>query len=176
LPGSPAHLIRRFFDVAGARPLSAAERAEVRGWLTDDLSRLFFDQPRCDQRHGYQAALSVVADDVTDTDVIVAALVHDVGKRHARLGLIGRSLASVLILLRLTRLPDRVAAYRDHGVSGARDLGRAGAPTLAIDFALHHHGDRPPSIPRDTWEVLVSADEPAKTSGLRRSGITSADT
>ncbi|MFZ0013018.1 MAG: hypothetical protein WAL25_02775 [Acidimicrobiia bacterium] len=176
MPGSPAHLIRRFFDVARARPLSSAERAEVAGRLTDDLTTLFFDQPGCDQRHGYQAALSVVADGVTDNGVIVAALMHDVGKRHSRLGLIGRSVASVMILMRLSRLPDRVAAYRDHGVTGARDLGRAGAPALAIDFALHHHGRRPPSIAPDTWKVLVKADEPAKTSGLRQSRITSADT
>jgi hypothetical protein len=152
------------------------ERADVRGWLTDELAELFFDQSRSDQRHGYQAGLSVVADGVTDNDVIVAALVHDIGKRNARLGLFGRSLASVLILLGMDRLPDRVAAYRDHGVSGAGDLGRAGAPAVAIDFALHHHGARPPSIPPETWAVLVSADDPAKTSGLRQSGITSAGT
>jgi hypothetical protein len=51
-----------------------------------------------------------VADGVTDNEVIVAALVNDIGKRNARLGLFGRSLATVQILLGMYRLPDRVAA------------------------------------------------------------------
>ncbi|MEE8375734.1 MAG: hypothetical protein V3S26_05390 [Acidimicrobiia bacterium] len=32
-----------------------------------------------DQRHGYHAALSVISDGRSDSDVIAAALMHDIG-------------------------------------------------------------------------------------------------
>ena len=146
---------------------------EVENWLSAALAGIFFEQPGYDQRHGYEAARSVMAGGFDDSDVVTAALMHDVGKRHARLGLIGRSVASVLILARAW-LPRRLAAYRDHGLVAARELGQVGAPSLAIDFALHHHGQRPPTIPPDVWDALVAADQPAKTSGQTGGEITSA--
>lgn len=172
MPGSPAHLARRFVDVATSAPLNGSERAAVEAWLSPQLAEIFFQQPDHDQRHGYHAALSVIADGVSDPDVICAALVHDVGKRHAGLGLIGRSIASLLILMGID-LPERVRLYRDHGVEGARELGHALAPSLAIDFAIHHHGDRPASIDTATWDLLVAADQPPKTSVREGRGITS---
>jgi hypothetical protein len=166
LPGSPAHLFRRFFDVASAKPLTDSEQNSVRSWLTAELADIFFEQQAADQRHGYHAALVVMADGRHDGDTIVAALLHDVGKRHARLGVFGRSLASLMILTRLP-LSDRMRAYRDHGLSGARELSRLGAPSLAIDFAMHHHGRRPPTIDPAIWELLVAADQPPKTMSRR---------
>jgi putative nucleotidyltransferase with HDIG domain len=146
----------------------------VSGWLTPETGAVFFAQGDADQRHGYYAALSVVAAGVADRDVIAAALLHDVGKRHARLGIVGRSLASVLILLRLP-LGERLAAYRDHGIVGARELAGVGAPALAIDFAMHHHGSRPPTIKPEIWELLVQADQPPKTMSSVMRRITSND-
>ncbi|HEX6219926.1 MAG TPA: hypothetical protein VF115_02415 [Acidimicrobiia bacterium] len=173
MPGSPAHLVRRFFDVARARPLTDVEREHVREWLSPQLADLFFDQPHHDQRHGHTAARSVIDSGFDDLGVVTAALMHDIGKRHARLGLFGRSVASVMIITRI-RLPERIAVYRDHGIVGARELGDAGAPSLAIDFALHHHGQRPPTIASDVWDALVAADQPSKTSGRTGGRITSA--
>lgn len=144
------------------------------GWLTPEAGAVFFAQGDADQRHGYHAALSVVAAGVADRDVIAAALLHDVGKRHVRLGIVGRSLASVLILLRLP-LGERLAAYRNHGMVGARELAGVGAPALAIDFAMHHHGSRPPTIKPETWELLVQADQPPKTMSSVMGRITSND-
>jgi len=166
VPGSPSHLVRRFFDVATAQPLDAIESQLVEMWLPAPLEEIFRDQPDYDQRHGYEAALSVIAAGFDDPDVVTAALLHDVGKRHAGLGLISRSAASVFILAGV-RLPERFAVYRDHGLVAARELGERAAPSLAIDFALHHHGERPSTIPPDVWEALVAADQPAKTSGRR---------
>lgn len=142
------------------------------GWLSPPLAELFFDQPMADQRHGYEAALSVVAAVGPGGDLVVAALVHDVGKRHSRLGVVGRSLASLLIKLRLP-IPARARMYRDHGIVGARELAHVGAPSLAIDFALHHHGPRPVSIPMGTWDILNAADEPPKPSEIVRTRIMS---
>ncbi len=158
---SVTHLIRRFFDVLFARPLNASERAAVRSWLGPEMAALFFAQAPHDQRHGYAAALSVIAAGRDEPETITAALMHDVGKRHSRLGVVGRSLASIFVGLRLP-LTERMKLYRDHGLHAARELAELGAPALAVDFALHHHGSRPPSIDADTWRVLKDADQPPK--------------
>ncbi len=174
MPGSPAHLVSRFLDVATARRLTASERAAVDTWLTPETARLFFAQDDSDQRHGYHAALTVVASGVGDRDVIMAALLHDVGKRHARLGIIGRSAASALILGGLP-LTSRMQTYRDHGLVAARELGEHSVPSLVVDFALHHHGERPPTIAPDVWDLLIEADQAPKAVSSVMSRITSTD-
>lgn len=174
MPGSPGHLVRRFLDVVSARPLTHSEVDFVNDRLTPALADVFFAQNAADQRHGFHAA-QVVETGGGEPDTVVAALVHDIGKRHARLGAIGRSVASVLIILRLP-LPERMRAYRDHGLTGAAELARAGAPPLAIDFAMHHHGRKPPTIESELWDLLVEADEPPKTVGRARRPITSTGT
>lgn len=172
MPGSLGHLSRRFFDVLFSRPLDVAERATVESWLPVELHAIYFTQQPADQRHSYEAALSVIGDGQDESDVVIAALLHDVGKRHARLGVIGRTFASLLILtgLPLTR---RMEAYRDHAIIGARDLASVGAPSLAVDYALHHHGRRPSTIAPAVWDALEAADEPAKVAGPWSGGITS---
>ena len=161
MPGAPSHLIRRFLEVASARPLSPGERAAVGSWLTPALGDIFFSQQPADQRHGYHAGASVAAAGHRAPDVVTAALMHDVGKRHAGFGVAGRSIASVMILLSLP-LSERMVIYRDHGIVAARELARAGAPPLVVDFALHHHGRRPATIAEDVWAALKAADKPAK--------------
>ena len=166
MPGSPGHLTRRFFDVVLARPLSPAERAEVGVWLTPGESDLFFAQSDPDQRHGYSAAASVLAEAPVDRSLVRAAMLHDVGKRHARLGVLGRVLASLLILARAP-LSARFAAYRDHGPVGAAEMEALGSEALVVDFARHHHGDRPTSIDPDAWRVLWQADHQPKPGTVR---------
>lgn len=161
LPGTPTHLFRRFFDVAFARPLTPSERAAVDGWLPADAATLFFAQADADQRHGYHTALTVMAGAIHERDVVMAALLHDIGKRHSRLGLFGRSVASVLILLRLP-LSNRMQTYRDHGLVAARELAQLSVPSLVVDFAMHHHGRRPLTIDPVIWDALIAADQPAK--------------
>ena len=88
-----------------------------------------------------------------------AALFHDLGKRHARLGIVGRSVAGACRALGLpTR--GRVRGYLEHGPIGARELERFGASDLVVDFARHHHdGRRPAGIPQETWALLQLADD-----------------
>lgn len=162
MPGSLSHLTCRFFDVLLSKPLTRAEIDAVREWLSPAEAGTFFSQADPDQRHGYHAALVVADSGEEDLIVIRAALLHDVGKRHARLGLIGRSIASVLIRLRLP-LTRRARLYRDHGEIGAADLARLGCEPVVVDFARAHHGERPASISRAHWELLQLADQPPKT-------------
>ncbi|MEX1126837.1 MAG: HDIG domain-containing metalloprotein [Acidimicrobiia bacterium] len=170
MPGSLSHLTRRFFDVLWARPLIESEQAAVGSWLNDGERSIFFAQSTVDQRHGYAAALTMIASGADDRIAIRAALLHDVGKRHSRLGVIGRVIASLLILCRVP-LHGRLLAYREHGEIAARELELIGAEALIVDFARHHHRNRPMSIDAGTWDLLQRADQPPKTWGRNRPGI-----
>ena len=175
MPGSPAHLVSRFVDYLTATRLRQSECDAVRNWLTPELADLFFEQNVADQRHAYHAALTVVAAGVIDRDVLAAALLHDVGKRHARLGPVGRSVATILIVLALP-ISDRMATYRDHGFIGAQELAAAGAPALAIEYTLNHQRRRPVDFDPATWDLLMAADEPPKTRAMLGRRITSIGT
>lgn len=170
MPGSPSHLIRRFFDVLLSRPLDQAERAAIEEWLDSRQSEIFFSQPHSDQRHGYHAALVVLSAADADVSTLRAALLHDVGKRHSGLGVVGRSVISVLIGVGLP-LPKRGRLYRDHGEIAARELDEIGCEALVVDFARHHHGGRPDGFPLPIWELLQRADEPPKTKETVRARI-----
>ena len=170
MPGSLSHLARRFFDVLLTRPLDNAETAAVENWLDESESRLFFSQPGADQRHGYHAALVVLAAGDMDGPVLKAALLHDVGKRDAHFGVMARTLVSVLIRLGLP-LSARGRQYRDHGEVAARELAELGCDDLIVAFARHHHDERPPGFPEPVWDLLQRADEPPKTGETLRSRI-----
>lgn len=170
MPGSLSHLTQRFFDLLWARPLTDSEQKAVRSWLTERERAVFLAQSNVDQRHGYTAALTVIASGSQDQAVIRAGLLHDVGKRHARLGVIGRVVASLLILCRVP-LRGRLLAYREHGEIAAGELELMGSEPLVIDFARHHHRRRPMTIDVTTWDLLQSADQPPKTWGGNRPGI-----
>ena len=62
--------------------------------------------------------------------------------------------------LPLTR---RWRLYRDHGETAAGELERLGCEGVIVDFARYHHGERPKSVPADTWDLLQRADQPPKT-------------
>lgn len=157
-PGRPIHLVRRFFGSLGSRRPSPADQLWVGALLEHDLARLFWAQPVADQAHGVATARRIAGTAPDRLELIRAALLHDVGKRHARLGVVGRSLASMVAILRLP-LRGRFAAYIRHGEAGADELESVGAGPLTVAFARHHHGERPKEVPQDDWDVLVGADD-----------------
>ena len=151
------HLIRRFFWTLRARPLGPREQAEVDALLRPEERRLFWDQPAIDQRHGVESARRAAA--LGRSDLTRAALLHDVGKRHANLGVLGRSLASGLALFGLR--PQRWTSYYDHGAIGAGELAEAGAEDIVVEWArLHSLEERPASMSTDDWDVLTRTDGP----------------
>jgi len=130
----------------------------VREHLADEQATLFWRQQYQDQRHALEVAARVAAVRGNDRVAIKAALLHDVGKRHSRLGAFARSLATVLDATGLP-LPDRMAAYRAHGPLGARELAACECEPLVVEFAGRHPGPAPAGIDPARWRVLLEADD-----------------
>ncbi len=156
MPGGWMHLAGRFFSAIRSAPLDEQERDVLTNWLAPAELTLFLEQPAIDQRHGLEAA-RFVATRNNDSDLIRAAALHDVGKRHARLGVFGRVFASILLKLHLP-VRGRYAVYRDHGPIGAVEIERAGSPMVAIHYARHHHDSRSPAVADSVWRLLTEAD------------------
>ena len=156
--GTWSHLTARFFGAATARRLTDQEHREVEAWLdSENESAVYWEQPVIDQRHGLDSARRVGSLRPGRRDLIRAALLHDIGKRHSRLGVFGRSLASFLAKLGRPVRGNR-RQYLNHEALGAEDLSRLGAEEIVVEFARHHHGRRPATIREDDWDVLQSAD------------------
>lgn len=157
-PGHPAHLVRRFFGTLRSRRPSPGDQLLVGARLRPEEAALFWAQPVPDQAHGVATARVVMERRPDRPDLARAALLHDVGKRRCGLGVMGRSIASILAF---TRIPTRgrYAMYLDHGTLGAEDLENAGSDDLTVGFARHHHGVRPEGIDPGDWEVLARADD-----------------
>lgn len=158
-PGTWRHLVRRFFDVLLARPLTDREHKVVEALLsTPEEIDLFFNQNDADQRHGLEAASEVALMAPGRPELVRAALLHDIGKQVSGLGVWGRSLASMLAKLHLP-VRGRLHSYLEHGPIGADLLERAGVEPIVVAFARSHHARRPESIAPEDWAVLIAADE-----------------
>ncbi|MBA2284538.1 MAG: HD domain-containing protein, partial [Ktedonobacteraceae bacterium] len=65
-------------------PLSAAERQEVARVLPDSAVTLFETMSAADQRHSLRVYRGLLARGCAEPDMLVAALLHDVGKAQGR--------------------------------------------------------------------------------------------
>lgn len=151
------HLATRFIGVVTGKPLGPQAQDEVNRLLDPASAALFWDQDRIDQRHAFDVAGRVRTSLGDDQVALAAALLHDIGKRHSDISLVGRALATVLDNVHLP-MPDDWRRYRDHGRLGAEDLQKIGASPLAVAFA---RGEITPAdgIDQSVWDVLVAADD-----------------
>jgi putative nucleotidyltransferase with HDIG domain len=157
------HLSSRLVDFLTSSPLDQAESAQAENWLRPEEAPGFFGQPIPDQRHGLEAARHVQALASDRLDLIRAALLHDIGKRHSRLGVLARSLVSAWVKLG-GKARGRGIDYLNHGQIGAAELEAVGSEALVVEFARNHHQDRPVGIEPGDWKLLLEADRARRSS------------
>lgn len=171
--------MRRFFSSLWAVRPSPEELAWVARVLTPPELVLWERFRRYDQRHTLGVARRVEAALARtpwahDSRWLAAALLHDVGKVEAGIGLVGRVAATLLrAVLGRERLRawiprggwwGRIGRYSDHGVIGAALIRQAGGREEVARWAEAHHRVRrghPPvveGIPDDAVRALVAAD------------------
>jgi hypothetical protein len=173
------HLVARFFRTLRSDAPTAADDSWATSMLTVGERRLFAAMGASDRRHAIDGARWVEAWAVERSvresircDAVEAALVHDVGKRHAHLGVLGRSNATVLGWFvrsdgRRTALaerggwPGRAGQYLRHDAVGAAEVAAADGSPLAIAWtAVHHDPSQFASLPapQEVAEALDAAD------------------
>ena len=110
-----------------------------------------------DQAHSLAVARRVGLEGGSEL-LVRAALLHDVGKAEPALGVIGRTVASLLAIFRLPA-PGRMRRYLNHAEGGAALLRAAGEKRIVVAFAAGHHSPQPPTgIDPGEWAVLREAD------------------
>jgi hypothetical protein len=172
----PLHLGRRFFRALWPRPPRAQDVAWVEGILEPDELALWHELPNHDRRYSIRVAKHAESH-LAGTEYagqsrwLAAALLHDVGKLDAGLGVLGRSVATVIGTIagparvaRWTSAPGfrgRAERYLRHDERGAERIRAAGGRDEAARWALaHHHRDRWPAsgVPVAVAEALEAAD------------------
>jgi hypothetical protein len=173
----PLHLARRFLRALWPGRPRAQDVAWVESVLEPAELELWRELPNHDRRYSIRMARLVEAG-LADTEYagqarwFAVALLHDVGKLDAGLGVVGRSVATVIGALAGTARIDRwtsatgfrlrTATYLHHDERGAARIRAAGGREEAARWALaHHHRDRWPesSVPAPVAEALAAADD-----------------
>lgn len=166
----PSHRSRRFFSsLSGAAPASD-DSTWAEGWLNERERAAFRRMAPADRRHAVAVARAVVAhldrldlrpEDAEARWVVVAALMHDVGKSVTGLGTYGRVVATLsgwvgghdmAASWADTRgFTRKVGLYLQYPELGADVLRMAGSDERVVAWAAEHHN------PEEDWTVPVEA-------------------
>jgi hypothetical protein len=152
----PLYRVWQFVQALTARRLTPAERLEVSSLLTPPQQRLFRRMETNDQRHSLQVLRTLAKEGETCRDLLVAALLHDVGKSCHPLRLWERP---IVVLTRLFH-PAMVVRwgrhtgdkewgwkrpfiiYEQHPAWGAQMATAAGCSPLTV-WLIRWHQERP---------------------------------
>jgi HD-like signal output (HDOD) protein len=138
--------IRQFFASLGA-DLSPQERQIVAAHLSQEQQRLFYAMTTRDQRHCLDVFDALRRGGCDDEEVLLVALLHDVGKGPVRLW---HRVAYVLLraiwprlLARLARPEGQgwrwaMASLENHAARGAALAEAAGTPATVVELIRHH--------------------------------------
>lgn len=170
------HLGRRFFRALSPQPPRDRDVAWVSGILDPVELALWRSLPNHDQRYTIRVAKDAEAR-LAGTEYagqprwLAAALLHDVGKLDAGLGVVGRSVATLMGAVAGTVRVDRwaqtsgfrrrAAWYLHHDERGADLIRAAGGRDEAARWAwAHHHPGRwrASGVPITVAEALEAAD------------------
>jgi hypothetical protein len=152
---------RQFRAHVRARVVSG-ERDELATWLNERQLALFDTMHVADRRHGLDVVARLRKDGVTDTDLLLAGLLHDAGK--GQIGVWPRVIYSLgqaygSRVWRLAAVVPGVRAHLDllhvHAETSAGLAAAAGCTTRTVELIRHQ------DEPRDTefGELLRLADE-----------------
>jgi putative nucleotidyltransferase with HDIG domain len=148
------HLTVRFFGSLRPGPPRPEDVEWARAVLGEDAFALWQRQPNHDRRHAIAVARGVEAQlagtpDADDEVWLSCALLHDIGKLDARLGVYGRVVATVAGAAAGRDMADawttrggftrRVGLYLKHPAIGADRIRAVGAPDAAARWAAAHH-------------------------------------
>lgn len=166
----PVHRAKRFFASLTGNAPGTEDTEWAEGWLNDREVAAFRRMPVADRRHGTAVARAVVAHldrlglDEEDPEarwVVVAALLHDVGKSVTGLGTYGRVVATLsgwvgghdmAASWADTRgFTRKVGLYLQYQQLGADLLAMAGSDPRVVAWAAQHHD------PEESWTVPVDA-------------------
>jgi putative nucleotidyltransferase with HDIG domain len=170
-----AHLTLRFVGSLWPFAPSAKQVAWAESLLQPGEASVWRRMPRTDRRESIAVARRVAAElsaaNGASDDVLAAALLHDVGKSEARLGTVGRALATLAgataghgmarAWQQQGGVRRRYGLYLRHADVGAGMLQMADARRVAIEWAEHHHHPERwerLSIPYAVAAVLARAD------------------
>jgi putative nucleotidyltransferase with HDIG domain len=167
------HYVARFFTSLSRRPPDPADEAWVRATVTAAEWPLYARLDHPDRRHSVFSGRELVRILGADADPVLvrASILHDVGKVHAHLGTVGRSVSTVLAHTlggdRVRGWADRsgwrgrCGRYETHSERGAEELRAVGSPDVVVAWAAeHHHPDRIAALGLgpDVIAALVRAD------------------
>jgi hypothetical protein len=156
-----ASKVRQFRAHVRARVV-AGERAGLATWLSPSQLALFDTMHVADRRHGLDVVATLRAEGETDTDLLVAGLLHDAGKDHTDLWprviySLGQAYGSWI--WRLASVVPRVRGDLDrlrvHAKASAGLAAAAGCTARTVELIRHQ------DEPRDAefGELLRLADE-----------------
>lgn len=170
------HLSGRFARALWPGPARPADVAWVESVLSPSAYSEWQLQPTHDRRHTVGVARDVQArlagtEYADDPRWLAAALLHDIGKLDARLGVYGRVVATVSGVAGGPGIADawsersgftrRVGLYLRHPEIGADRIRLAGGPEEAAQWAAAHHSAATWStldIPEPVIAALAAAD------------------